>query len=140
VDTRHLKATKGRRLLTPLIPLKTRRSGLPGGSCDLVENLGASGAVEVANRNNCATAVLLVGMSFLLDRNAVQPADPSFVGFRVHTIVRKTERADDSRILAVLSAPALEYHVVELVAADSKRPVRAFVHWAACLPRILADP
>ncbi len=51
--------------------VKSRRSVLPCGSYDLGENLGAPGAVEVANRNHCATAVLLMSMSYLLHHDCM---------------------------------------------------------------------
>ena len=54
-------------------------------------------------------------------------------------IVRKTERAEDSRILAILRAPALQQDMIVLVAGDGERPFRASVGRAARLPRIGAD-
>jgi len=41
--------------------------------------------------------------------------------------VRKTERADDARILAILRTPALQQDMIVLVSGDGERPFRASV-------------
>ena len=46
---------------------------------------------------------------------------------------------DDSDMLAVLGAPALE-QLVELVARDGERMIRTSVRRAPGLPRVAADP
>ena len=53
--------------------------------------------------------------------------------------VRKTEHADDSRILAILRTPALQHNMIVLVTGDGERPFRASVGRAARLPRVGAD-
>ncbi len=72
--------------------------------------------------------------------SAVEPADHPIGGIGVHKFVRKTERADDRGMLAVLVAAALEHNVVELVAGDGERVVATSVSRAARLPRIMANP
>jgi hypothetical protein len=74
-----------------------------------------------------------------MNRNAAQPADHPIGDLGVHMLARKTDRADDPDVLTVLGAPALEHHVVELIAGDGKRVVTASVPRTTRLPRAMAD-
>jgi hypothetical protein len=73
------------------------------------------------------------------DGNAAEPADQPIGGFRVQMFVRKSERAEDSNMLAILRIPALEQNMIVLVAGNGKCAIRASVGRAARLPRVGAD-